>query len=332
MSEKFANNAFTTLNEPSGIDDNTDPVTFTVANAGGFPSSGNFRVKIDDEIMLVTSVSGNNFTATRGAEGSPITAHAHKAGIRHVFTAGSLNQRYSDRYQTGTYAALPAFGVPGRRYYCTDSPYVLLDTGSEWLHYVNNLQVTPPVLGNYSWVNRGTATATASRGGILMENPSSSPSSHTHNILVKALPPVPYTVTMGFYHFAPSQAFGLYSLVLRNSYDGKFTTVRISTSNNSTYGLDIINEHFNDPTSFFGADLFAAPATAMYQNRHLHFLKIVDDNTNRICYFSNNPYIFPNMPLFTLSRTYFTTPDQVGFSINIFNKPQAMHIVHYKES
>jgi hypothetical protein len=332
MAELFVNNAFTTVNVGAGIDDNTNPVTFAVSNPNHFPVTGNFRIKIDDEIMLVTGVSDGEFTCARGVEGSPITAHANKAAIRHVFTAGALNQRFADRYSTGPYASLPDFGSPGRRYYCTDSPYVLLDTGSEWLHYVNNLQVKPPVLADYSWVNQGTATATASKGGILLENASTAGSAYHHNILVKAAPAIPYQVVVGFYHFFPAQAYGLSQFVLRNSSDGKFTVVRISTNTGTYYGLDTVNEHFNDPTTFAGVDLFAVPSTGMYQHRHLNFLKIVDDNTNRIVYFSNNPYIFPSPPLFTLSRTYFTTPNQVGFSINIYNKPQSMHIVHYEES
>lgn len=71
--------------------------TITVVNASGYPTSGNFRIKIDDELMIVTSVSGAVWTVTRGAESTTAAAHVGGAAVNHVFTAGAYRQALADR-------------------------------------------------------------------------------------------------------------------------------------------------------------------------------------------------------------------------------------------
>jgi hypothetical protein len=63
MAELFANNAATTL---SAAITTAVATTLTVTSATAFPSTGNFRVRVDSEIMLVTGVSGTTFTITQG--------------------------------------------------------------------------------------------------------------------------------------------------------------------------------------------------------------------------------------------------------------------------
>jgi hypothetical protein len=93
--EQFVNNAQTTT--AGAINNTSDPVTFAVTDATKFPTTGNFRVIIDSEILLVTSVSGSNFTAKRAQEGTTIASHSSGAGITHILTAGSFYQWLSDR-------------------------------------------------------------------------------------------------------------------------------------------------------------------------------------------------------------------------------------------
>jgi hypothetical protein len=64
--ELLTNRAETTLND--GISDSD--LTLDVFSAATFPSTGNFRILVENELMLVTSVSGNTFTVERGAEGT----------------------------------------------------------------------------------------------------------------------------------------------------------------------------------------------------------------------------------------------------------------------
>lgn len=84
--ERFTNNASTTLN--GAINNSTTSVVVTSATL--FPTAGNFRIRIEDEIMLVTAVSGSTFTVTRAYEGTTAASHADTTTVREVLTAGVM--------------------------------------------------------------------------------------------------------------------------------------------------------------------------------------------------------------------------------------------------
>jgi hypothetical protein len=84
--EKFANNASTTLN--GAILDTSQ--SLVVTSASGFPTNPQFRLKIDNEILLVTGVSGTTYTVTRGQEGTSGVGHANGATVTHILTADTL--------------------------------------------------------------------------------------------------------------------------------------------------------------------------------------------------------------------------------------------------
>jgi hypothetical protein len=87
MTEQFANLAATTL---AAAITSTSQTTIQVASTTNFPSSGNFRIVVGTELLLVTAVSGQNWTATRGVEGTVAATYAIGAPITHVLTAASL--------------------------------------------------------------------------------------------------------------------------------------------------------------------------------------------------------------------------------------------------
>lgn len=85
MSENFANNYSTALD---GAIDNSQ-TTFDVLSVGGAPSV-NFRIKVENELMLVTGVSSLTFTVTRGVEGTSAASHDDGTLVTHVFTATGI--------------------------------------------------------------------------------------------------------------------------------------------------------------------------------------------------------------------------------------------------
>jgi len=92
--EQFTNNAATTL---SAAITSTIATTLTVASAATFPQTTQFRIRIDDELLLVTAGAGlTTWTVTRGIEGTTAATHANGAAVVHVLTAGSLDQARSD--------------------------------------------------------------------------------------------------------------------------------------------------------------------------------------------------------------------------------------------
>ena len=91
MAEKLVNNALGTLS--ANLNGSSDPATLTLTSTAttlGFPSSGNFRVLIDGEILLATAVSGSSLTVSRAQEGTSIAAHSAGALVAAVLTGGSI--------------------------------------------------------------------------------------------------------------------------------------------------------------------------------------------------------------------------------------------------
>lgn len=130
--EVFANNGQSTL---AVAITSTSATTLQVTSAVFFPTTGNFRIVIDSEIMLVTSVSSNTFTVTRGIEGTTKATHLILAPVSQVMTTGGLNQMFTDNCGYGTAADLPAAAKTGRFYYSTDTNALNFDTGSTWETY-----------------------------------------------------------------------------------------------------------------------------------------------------------------------------------------------------
>lgn len=84
--ENISNDYSTTLN--GGITDVA--VTLVVTSATGAPAA-NFRLRIDDEIMLCTSKAGATYTVTRGVEGTVAAAHLNGATVAHLITKAGLD-------------------------------------------------------------------------------------------------------------------------------------------------------------------------------------------------------------------------------------------------
>lgn len=83
-------NAFTArINMPGGLFPGITLVTVTDASL--WPGTGTFRLFVDQEILEVTGVSGNDVTVIRGAESTTDSFHAQGAEITNILTAEALN-------------------------------------------------------------------------------------------------------------------------------------------------------------------------------------------------------------------------------------------------
>ena len=87
--ELFKNDSQSTLN---GVVLSGDS-TITVVDGTQFPSVGFFRVLVDSELMLCTSISSNTLTVVRAQEGTTAAGHLSGANVYQVLTQGGL-QRY----------------------------------------------------------------------------------------------------------------------------------------------------------------------------------------------------------------------------------------------
>jgi hypothetical protein len=90
--EQFTNGASTTL----GADITAGAGTLTVASYAGFPTTGQYRVRVDSELLIVTGGLGTaTWTVTRHAEGTSATSHSAGAAIVQQLTAGGLDSLVS---------------------------------------------------------------------------------------------------------------------------------------------------------------------------------------------------------------------------------------------
>jgi len=257
--EKFANNAATTL---SAAITTTTATSCTVTDASGFPASGNFRIKIDGEILIVTDVSGTTFTIARGAEGTVAATHESGADVIHVLTKGGLEARVANRFLTDLYANKPAAGVKGRLFIPTDGLFLEYDDGAAWHQYGPFRRFKAPPQTGWQWINRGNATATFVGGALVLEDPELDFGSPQLRLLVRSLMPGVQNVVAAFaYNGAASMngpKCGFVSRSVGGNDDGNFSTWGFRLWQTSTYPfLEAVN--YLSPT--------AVETTPSYDNR-----------------------------------------------------------------
>jgi hypothetical protein len=70
--------------------------TITVTDGSQFPTGGDFRLLVDQEIMLCVAVASNVLTVLRGQENTVAAAHVSGAVVAHILTQGSLQTLLQD--------------------------------------------------------------------------------------------------------------------------------------------------------------------------------------------------------------------------------------------
>jgi hypothetical protein len=134
------------------------------STAAGFPATGNFRIRVEQEYMMCTAVSGTTFTVTRGIEGTTAVAHSSGVAVQHVITAGGFARTFL------SHARYPA----------------------------SNGFVVPDLTG-YSWFNQGGATLTVlSNGHVNFQDPAVA-ATDNFRFYLRAVPSAPpYRLTALF--------------------------------------------------------------------------------------------------------------------------------------
>lgn len=91
MSEQFATRAQDSLNGAIGASD----TSLIVNDASKFPTSGNFRILIDNELIKVGAVSGTTFSSlTRGQSPTSAGSHSNGATVTCVMTAEQITNAF----------------------------------------------------------------------------------------------------------------------------------------------------------------------------------------------------------------------------------------------
>lgn len=86
--ESFSNDAETAL---AAAITTVGQSSITVASSSGFPTKGDYRIRIDNEILVVTGGQGTStWTVSRGQEGTTAATHSNSAVVTQVLTAQGL--------------------------------------------------------------------------------------------------------------------------------------------------------------------------------------------------------------------------------------------------
>lgn len=227
--------------------------SLTVADASSFPTSGNFRIIVESELMLVTAVSGTTFTVTRGLEGSTAVTHAGGASVTHIVTAGSL-QAYGRQNNPWHESGRPAFA--------------LQDASGNSLTSANFTEFT---------ATGGTGTPVVSdvNGTIVVKRPAGSSgaaSSDGNCVLARTAPATPYTVTIGLQ--TNSVKAGLASLAGFRDGTGKSQFLWLPEFYSSTVEEAILYNASNE------ASYSGAVSLGQIKSDSIQWIKLADDGTN----------------------------------------------------
>jgi hypothetical protein len=115
-------------------------------------------------------------------------------------------------------------------------------------------------------------------------------------------------------------------LILRESSSGKFLHYGFHHNNN----VLLVSYKWSSPTAFNSNYFERGISTLSYPGQPV-FLKISDDNTNRIFSISFDGTNFFNV--YTVGRTDFITSDEVGFGLESGQTayPTGMKVLHWAE-
>lgn len=227
---------------------------------------------------------------------------------------------------TGADGSEPGSPATGDLYLPNNGFYVKRYSGSAWAPWGPVFPMTPPVDGDFAWVNQGGASVDTTNGGIYLLGPATSGDSIRAR--VKTAPSTPYTITAAILPARPNINFIAVGMCFRQSSDGKIVTFAYvhNTSSQTTHSLN--------PQSFTNATTFSANyATSMgWTHAGVLWLQISDDGSNRICRVSQDGQHW--LQVHSVGRTDFLTADQVGFYVNAVQAtwPVGMTLLSWRQT
>jgi len=329
MTEKFSNFAVNKLSAAMA----TTATSCSLHDASSFPTSGSFRIKIDDEILVVTAVAGNVFTVTRGAEGTPAVSHAAEATVRHLLTKGGLEARVANRFIADLYDNKPPAGVKGRLFLPTDGQFMEYDDGAAWHKYGPYRRLKAPPQTGWSWINQGNATATIVGSALVLEDPDLDATTPQLRLYVRPLTAGATSIAIAFTHNGIGTdvpILGICARCVGGTDDGNFSgwglRLQAAPSNPMTF---LHYKHYTSPT--------AVESTPSIDSRQLWpmrlcWLKFSWEGNYKRWYWSADGVNW--IKWWEESFSSYNSPSQFGVFIDPVNNAQkvSLSLVHWEES
>lgn len=286
--ERYGNSAFTYLQ--TAVSDSV--LVIIVYDVRRFPTNANFRIRVGNELMLVTSIDPNlkELTVTRGIEGTLAKPHDLGDLVINVFTQGGLDQTLTDRV---LYAKQrPQYGQ------LSDSNGVKTE------------------VADLTWHSQGPATATDVAGTIWM-NGKRGIGTQAHSLLITT-PSTPWTYTLGHRPFLSNNStsptsFAWSGIALKNTGNARMLTHGVLTQSDAGGSLTTMVQRLNTATSNS-----SIPKREAWLRRYddVMWHRVTDNGTNLIYDHSRDGVNWQQF--YSVSRTAWLAsgPNQVGFFVN----------------
>lgn len=176
---------------------------------------------------------------------------------------------------------------------------------------INNLQdaiirtagriIVPPVDAGFSWLNQGTSTVTTdANGNVVMTTPTGAT---TLRGRTRPVPAVPYTITARIIPQAIASGSSFMGLFWADA------TPKIVLAGLRSSQAVLAVEKWNTATSFNAA--YTSPTASVIYTLEPRWMRLVDDNTNRIVQVSSDGDYW--VTVHTVTRLDFLTPTLVGY-------------------
>lgn len=224
---------------------------------------------------------------------------------------------------TNTVANLAAY-MAGRVLFPSNGFSLYRDTGSALAPWGPAFPFTPPVDGDFAWVNQGSATVSTTNGGIYLSCVSNGGSQNSR-IRKKAAPSTPYTITAAFLLQFSFSGYASGGLCFRQSSDGKVVIMHADLNAAGAGTTVLLIRNFDSPSSVSSTP--SSPNVPLLGS--VIWQRIADNGTNRIMSVSADGQNW--IDVYTVGRTTFMTADEVGFAINPFSSDTGLTLLSWKE-
>lgn len=285
--EQFANNASTTL----AGDVSVGATSISVASASGFPTDGNFRIIINNEILLVTAVSGTTFTVERAQENTGASTHTTSDTVTLHMTNQSMIRLAADY--------VPFFNASGNG---APGPYCSL----------TDIDGNTLTLSDFTGEQLGSTSSSDLDNGAGITMDPHEVSGVILRTYYKTAPSTPYTVYAAFCpNIDSDSSASIHGIGFRESSSGKLKTIATCFGTISSYfSTDIVAiTNWNAANSFNSHDTFQRWGW----NQGLVWFRIADNGTNISFAVSTNGASWQVMRDEARGTFFDTGPNQIMF-------------------
>ena len=255
--EQFVNNGASTLD--GGITDSA--TSATVADGSVFPATGEFRILINSEVMLVTARATNVLTIVRAQDGTTAAAHSNTDVVTAILTSGAIQTYANDAMGLD----LDSLGHVTYR-----KPFRLLDLDGNTL-----------TSSDFTWESMGTSSIADDPGGGMTMTVNETTGGW--KVMYKTMPTPPFAVTACF-EFGPfmtiSASGSAMGLGFRDSVTGELEMIY------GVQGGEVVAERLATPNS--GGTNVGSGHNAYDSYLTRYWFKAVDDGTNIYFYSSHD--------------------------------------------